>query len=427
MSAATPPWFRRPAPSASPGARVLVVGGGIAGAAAAFHLRAAGLQPIVLEASERLGAGASGNPAALFMPRLELDPSPVARFHEAAFHFGRAWLRLLTADAPGAGLIPCGALQLASNVEAAERLRRLAAPSHWSQIERTWIARPDAPTVAGVPLTELSEDAAGLWFPQGCALRPTDIVRRALAGAQVRFGAEVARLAPPHTNQDGSWRALDGRDREIAAGRAVVLACGLAATAFAETASLPLAGSAGQVSIASPSASTAGLKTAVAGGPYILPAVDGDRQCFGASYEPLDAAGALAPSLARRQASAARLSAWGLSPALDAPLSADRVAVRCVTPDRAPIAGPVPDTARFLNDYAGLRTGDPRADYPPAAYRDGLYVITGLGSRGFLTSPLAGALVAAQIAGRASPVPDALAAAIHPARFLIRSLKRREI
>ena len=65
-----------------------------------------------------------------------------------------------------------------------------------------------------------------------------------------------------------------------------------------------------------------------------------------------------------------------------------------------------------------------KADYAPARYHDGLYLLTGLGSRGFATAPLSGAVVAAQIAGRPLPIRTQLLQNVHPGRFLIRDLKR---
>jgi tRNA 5-methylaminomethyl-2-thiouridine biosynthesis bifunctional protein len=46
----------------------------------------------------------------------------------------------------------------------------------------------------------------------------------------------------------------------------------------------------------------------------------------------------------------------------------------------------------------------------------GLFVLGGLGSRGFCTAPLLAEHVAALLVGQASPLPTDLAAAVDPAR-----------
>ena len=69
-----------------------------------------------------------------------------------------------------------------------------------------------------------------------------------------------------------------------------------------------------------------------------------------------------------------------------------RAAVRATTPDRLPLAGAVPGQA-------------------------GLFVLGGLGSRGFCAAPLLAEYVAALVLGAPSPLPRALAARVDPARL----------
>ncbi|VAW07940.1 hypothetical protein MNBD_ALPHA05-591, partial [hydrothermal vent metagenome] len=100
-----------------------------------------------------------------------------------------------------------------------------------------------------------------------------------------------------------------------------------------------------------------------------------------------------------------------------------RASIRCTTPDRSPIAGPVPDWAFYADAYDGLRHGLTHA-YPDGQTWGGLYILTGLGSRGLVSAPLAAAMIAAEIAGAPAPVEAGVAEALHPARFFIRELKR---
>ena len=53
-----------------------------------------------------------------------------------------------------------------------------------------------------------------------------------------------------------------------------------------------------------------------------------------------------------------------------------------------------------------------------------MYVLTGLGSQGFLMAPLLADLLAAVITGIPASQPRAILNLMHPGRFLIRSLKR---
>jgi tRNA 5-methylaminomethyl-2-thiouridine biosynthesis bifunctional protein len=104
-----------------------------------------------------------------------------------------------------------------------------------------------------------------------------------------------------------------------------------------------------------------------------------------------------------------------------------RAAFRCTTLDHLPIVGPLPQQSTYLRDFAELRHGHPWARYPEAVYQPGLYGLTGLGARGLVAAPLAAEILAAQITGECWPVERDLVTALHPGRFLVRDLKRREV
>ena len=104
-----------------------------------------------------------------------------------------------------------------------------------------------------------------------------------------------------------------------------------------------------------------------------------------------------------------------------------RAAIRCTTPDHLPVAGPVPDQAAYLRDFAELRHGHAWTRYSRAAYQPGLYVLAGLGSRGLVGAPLAAEMVACHITGEPWPMERDIANALHAGRFLIRDLKRLKV
>jgi tRNA 5-methylaminomethyl-2-thiouridine biosynthesis bifunctional protein len=54
----------------------------------------------------------------------------------------------------------------------------------------------------------------------------------------------------------------------------------------------------------------------------------------------------------------------------------------------------------------------------------GLFILTGLGSRGFTLAPLLADHVAALALGRPSPLPAAIAALLDPGRFAARARRR---
>jgi len=199
----------------------------------------------------------------------------------------------------------------------------------------------------------------------------------------------------------------------------VVIANGLDALRFAEARTLPLSGSAGQIDYF-PEAEPP--EHAHAFGPYAAPAPNGGA-IIGATYAPIaigaEARFTLEATNSNIAAVARTLPAFAAT--LNAVQSLPRASIRCTTPDRLPVAGPVPDWGFYGAAYDDLRTGK-RRQYPRGEMRPGLFILTGLGSRGLVTAPYAAALIAAEMSG--APTDSTILQALHPARFFIRDLKR---
>lgn len=101
-----------------------------------------------------------------------------------------------------------------------------------------------------------------------------------------------------------------------------------------------------------------------------------------------------------------------------------RAAFRCTSPDYLPIVGPVADAQAFTDAYAVLAKDARQVPDTPCPWLDGLYVNSGHGSRGLITAPLSGELVAAWVCGEPLPLPRTVAQACHPNRFALRRLIR---
>ncbi|MBB5517285.1 bifunctional tRNA (5-methylaminomethyl-2-thiouridine)(34)-methyltransferase MnmD/FAD-dependent 5-carboxymethylaminomethyl-2-thiouridine(34) oxidoreductase MnmC [Amphiplicatus metriothermophilus] len=397
------PWFQSVnGARLDPGARVAVIGGGIAGASMARAAQRAGLVPVIFEA-EALAAGASGNPAGLVMPRLDLDAGPAARFFLAAYLYAIRVLNDL-ADASDAGMgeeerpiyLPCGVLLGAKDAADKDRLERIA---------QSGLLPPDW----------LKREADGLFLPQAGVIDPRRLVE-ALAGAAPVVRARARRLV-----RDGAAIAVetDGGLHEGFA--AAVLANGADALRFVEARGLPLTRVAGQIDWFPDVAPPSGARAC---GAYAAPAPQGGL-VIGATYERLGVGAA--PSSSRRASEANIAALAAVAPAiarrLDPAAARPRASVRCQTPDRLPVAGPAPDLGFYGAAYDDLRAGARRA-FPPGEALPRVYILAGLGSRGLVTAPLAAAMIAAEMTGEPAPVDHEIAEALHPARFFIRALRR---
>lgn len=387
------PWFCAPRARARESARVAVIGGGIAGASLAFALTNAGCEPIIID-PKGLAAGASGNPAGLIMPRLDLGPGPASEFFLSAYVHARRLIERLQGESGEKVFTPCGARLLAtSDGERARQKKILKAgllPDGW-----------------------IEGGAEGLFFPHAGVVDPAVFCRRLAKGAPLIL-KRALRL-----DDQGEGVAVvfeDGRETFDVA----ILANGLDAGRFLEARTLPLKGVMGQIDLFPHAAAP---ECAVAFGPYAAPAPKGGL-VIGATYEPMEF-GAAPRTSARATtdnigAIAAMLQAFG---GLDPRDARPRASARCQSPDRLPIVGPVPDWDFYGAAYDGLRRSE-RRDYPTAEYLPHRFLLTGLGSRGLVTAPLCSELLVSELSGAPAPFAGAVAEALHPARFFIRELKR---
>jgi tRNA 5-methylaminomethyl-2-thiouridine biosynthesis bifunctional protein len=161
----------------------------------------------------------------------------------------------------------------------------------------------------------------------------------------------------------------------------------------------------------------------------VAPALDGQHS-LGATHRFRDTSTGL--TTAEHRENLAKLAR--LAPALYAAIGGDRLdpaqlsgraALRCSAPDYLPIVGPVVDAAAFSIAYGPLARDATLELEASSPWLDGMYVNTAHGSRGLVTAPLSGEMLAAYLEGEPAPLPRAVMEAAHPSRFLLRHLIRR--
>lgn len=362
---------------ALPPRSVIVIGAGIAGAAVARALTAEGLTPVVIEAEGR-GAGASGFPASLVTPRFDLGDEPVAALFSQALERAGA----LYSPLPGA-IIARGVLQLAGTERDARRFERIAAQPIWADGETTLTDDAEASRIAGEPV-----EGPGLRMASAFVLAPHAVLSAWLSPDALRPG-KAARLEP---HPEG-WRVLDAIGAMLAEAETIVLCAGAGSVALAPDLSLtPVRGQAEWVEAdAEPNA--------MAWGGYVAPT--GTGFLFGATHDRGDTGTEVRPADQERNLAALAARLPGLAAGIAPDAVRSRAATRATTRDRLPVAGALP--------------GQP-----------GLFVLGGLGSRGFCLAPVLGEHVAAMILDLPSPLACAVAERITPSRGALAPGVRRE-
>ncbi|MBX3650651.1 MAG: bifunctional tRNA (5-methylaminomethyl-2-thiouridine)(34)-methyltransferase MnmD/FAD-dependent 5-carboxymethylaminomethyl-2-thiouridine(34) oxidoreductase MnmC [Burkholderiales bacterium] len=406
-----PPHWHRPAAMAAsvpPDTPVLVVGAGMAGAAIAETLALRGHPVTVLDAAAGPAGGASGLPAALFHPHLSPDDAILSRLVRKGLLSALGnWDALerrghvLTGSRGGLAWPAADAAEEHAMRQAVERLRF-----------------PDG-YMAFLPRNALSENCGlplrfgGCWFA-GCGwLDPRSLVgaQLATAGIDTRFGVRVERL--DCTN--GIWQAFDAAGRLLAAAPLAVLANshdserlvpGLCSLRH-------IRGQLSRIPAAMPS-----LRCAIAGAATMVNL--GNSLVTGSTFDEDDEQSS--PRASDRARNLAGLRAlWPESPAPDdGDFGQDFVGFRAATNDHLPLIGALPDLAVLRAQGLQWR-GRPVSELPR---QPGLYGAFACGSRGLVWASLAAEIIACRIGGEPPPLENDLAAAVDPARFVLRKLRQ---
>jgi len=408
------PWYDRPRRDEGP-RQAMVIGAGLAGSCTAASLARRGWQVTVLERHDAPAREASGNPQGVLYLKLSAHGTALSQMILSGFGYTRRQLEQLQRGQDWDG---CGVLQLAFDSKEAERQGKLAEAFDTSLLRA--VPREEAEAIAGVALP-----AGGLFYPEGGWVHPPALCQAQLRHPNIRLlvHQDVLELR----KADGLWQAWDG-ERLLASAPLVVLAGAADVKRFEACAQLPLKRIRGQITRLPVTEGSRALATVVCAEGYVAPP-RGDEHTLGASFD--FHSDDLTPTVAEHQGNLALLDeistdlAQRLGAAALAPEQLQgRAAFRCTSPDYLPIVGPVADPCAFAEAYAALSKDARQIPDVPCPWLEGLYVNSGHGSRGLITAPLSGELIAAWASGEPLPLPRAVAEACHPNRFGLRKLIR---
>lgn len=413
------PWYARPIVPLQTGRSAIVVGAGLAGCCTAWSLANRGWRVTLIERHASEAQEASGNPQGILYCKLSPHQTPLSRFVQASYAYALRLLHQVLPQGPD-NWEACGVLQLAANPKEQSRLGGLSAQGYPPGFLRG-VSQAQASDIAGLAIP-----TDGLFFPQGGWVNPPALCRALLQHPLITLQShhEVFTLE----RDDATWCARDDQGVVISRATIAVICSAADSLQLAPTAHLPLKAIRGQITHIPATENSRKLRTVLCAEGYISPARHGEHH-LGASFrfDRLDSE----PSAEENQSNIALLAslAPSLTDALDtqsldiARLKA-RAALRCTTPDYLPVVGPLVDPAGFRQEYAVLGKDASKRPTEPSPWNQGLYVNAAHGSRGLVSAPLSGELLAAWIEDEPLPLPRQLAEAVHPSRFLLRNLIR---
>ena len=403
--------------------RITIIGAGIAGCATARALADRGLPVTIHDRHGQPGAEASGNGQGIIYPRLSTEASSLSRVNLAGLMFASRYYQSFWKNNAGNPGRPSGILLLPEKPADAAVFKRIGENFNGCETFVRVLEGSALRDISGVRLGA----KIGLYFPALGWISPPEVCRQLLKHPNITL--ERTAITALERDADRSlWRLESAHGHYPAT--TVILAASNNCLDFDPARHLPLKPIRGQISIAPARDQSRALKTVICGAAYLAPADEQSAHTFGASYN----LGSLSTEVRAEEHQGNIDALLDTDPLLHRLLGevqtrelGGRAALRCTSPDYLPLVGPVPVFEDFVEIYADLKR-DARADIPlPGSYWPGLYVHCGLGSRGFTYAPLGAEILASYILGEAPVLANDLLKALHPARFIIRDLKRKRL
>lgn len=416
----SPPWYARPLQPGTGQRQAMIIGAGLAGCCTAWALAMRGWKVTVIERHPGEAREASGNPQGILYCKLSPHQTPLSRFVQTSYAYS---LRLLHRVLPrdGIGWSTCGVLQLSGNPRETARLQALAEqgypPNFLQGVDST-----QASAIAGVRVTD-----GGLFFPEGGWVSPPALCKALLDHPAISLLAYAEAFDLQY--REALWHAEDAEGNSICIAPTAIICTAGDSRRFAQTAHLPLKTIRGQITRLPATSQSQALRSVLCGEGYVSPARSGEH-FVGASFR-FDRSDT-DPSEEENTSNLTLLAS--LSPELDAALRSEgpldpaalqaRAALRCTSPDYLPLIGPVVQAEQFRQDYAVLAKDASKRPDTAAPWHPGLYINVAHGSRGLISCPLSGELIAAWVENEPLPLPLDLVQSVHPSRFLLRQLIR---
>lgn len=420
------PWLSLPALKQHE-KKALIIGAGIAGCSTAFSLSQRGWKVTLIDRHDSIAQEGSGNRQGALYAKLPVQPIPASKIHLAGFLYSSEFL---TQNLPDDRNIwsPCGLIQIAASEKEKKKQVDLVASGNYPQSLVQHLSQEQASQVAGTAITN-----SGLFFPDAGWVTPPMLCRWLTQHPNItlKLGHEVTQLE--YETEHKQWQACcdaHGERTLIAEATVVIVASAANSARFEQLNHLPLQKIRGQVSIAKTDVATTKLNTVLCSEGYISPAKE-NRYCFGATFDLKDEGTDIRPEGHSHNIGKIKDMAPDLATSITQSTPIDqlqgRVAFRCASPDKLPIVGPAPVFDAFCEDYAKLRNDRTLKIETPPQHYPGLYVNLAHGSKGLITGPISGEILACMLENKPMPIEKDLIDKLNPARFIIKNLIRRAI
>ncbi len=383
---------------------VIILGAGLAGCSLAYDLAKKGIRSRIIERGAVPASEGSGNPAGIFNPKLSLGKNEISLLSIYGYmHFQRR-LSELHKYLNDKNFRKAGVFHILSSEEENKAERMIGI----SGLESGFCERSE------------KYGLNGIFFPESGWISPAFLCGLYLSlsaeYAKPQFGTEIE-----SAETDGQkWILKISGSDSVLETENLVLANAFDISRFSFISEIPFRRNRGQIIFFPSSLMKEEIQNVIMYDEgYFIPA--GDFSVIGTVYDHHD----FRTELNQEDC----LNLFGKFASyfpeyMECPkVFQGRVGFRAWLPDHLPVCGPVPDWEFYRSAYNRILRGG-KGEICEPEYQKGLYVLSGLASRGILFSAVLSEYLSSIMTGESYPMDRKMCESVHPSRFLLRKIKK---
>ena len=339
--------------------KIAIIGGGLAGGAAAFMLKNAEHEPVIYEANDSIADGASGNVTGLYNPRFGAQWTPQSQYFSKAFeHACDLFPKLGDIDHD-----PSGCMHLINDEKKIIRYSKMLESWGWDEDDMQILSQAQTSEICGI-----ETGFQGLWLPRSGTVSPPKLCAAYSDGVFTNTGVRID--------------DIDAVNADL-----IILAAGPTLRDTNDTKRIGFQAVRGQVTMVKETEQTKAMKTNICYSGYITKAKDGVHMVGSTFQRWLDHSEII------EQDDVDNLNKLATAiPSFPTELEivGQRASVRTTSKDHFPVVGQLSDN---------------------------LYMTTAHGSHGILSSLMAAEILVNMIDNKPQPLSDDVLVALSPHRF----------
>jgi len=398
---------------------IAIIGAGIAGCTLANSLAKKGIAVTIFDEQPAAATQTSGNRQGILYNKFSHKKNMLSEFSLNAYLYALNFYRQLKTQDSSLLIDLCGVLQVSCSEKDSALFRTLKETFSGYENLIQFLDSNQSTLHSGVDINSES-----LFFPQAGWINPADVCQHLLDHPNIKF---IPDTSIDELQQEGtSWLFKSGK-QTIHKSQTTIIAGGPLSHRYESTVTIPYKNIRGQVSHLPATEYSSQLKAVLCGEGYIAPEHESIHS-LGATYNFDDNSDELSQQDHDTNLQSLKLCSETLASQWQHnKIDQGKVGFRATTPDYLPLCGPIPNHELFLGRYGELRK-NAKANIPACGpYYPGLYLFSGLGSRGMTYAPLCAELLCSQLLNSPSPLPRRLSQSLSPARFIIRDLIKKKL